>query len=185
VARGCARIDSRLDTAKICSDGRVDVDRPWLRAVFGGGKTFSHDLDPKLTFLDWIYFCEGNSIQYRSSSAPNVERAAQKICVTFAIILVRAPASVALNILQLTLFGPPRRTKTDHSFELSPILRSFGRQFVKLPWHTLLLYSVSYLFGPDPIHFFIHGGSDTRRSTIVDELKDRLLQSGAIGIHTA
>jgi hypothetical protein len=36
------------------------------------------------------------------------------------------------------------------------------------------------------IHFiFIHGGSDTRRSTIVDELKDQLLQSGAIGIHTA
>ena len=44
MARGCARVDSRLDTAKICSDRRVDADRPRLRAVFGGGKTFSHSL---------------------------------------------------------------------------------------------------------------------------------------------
>jgi hypothetical protein len=46
MARGCALIDSRLDTAKIGSDGRADVDYARLRAVFGGGKTFSHGLDP-------------------------------------------------------------------------------------------------------------------------------------------
>jgi hypothetical protein len=40
VAGGCARADSRLDTAKICSNRRVDADRPRLRAVFGGGKRF-------------------------------------------------------------------------------------------------------------------------------------------------
>src|SRR6202140_2386423 len=39
-------VDSRLDTAKICSDRRVDADRPRLRTAFGGGKTFSHSLDP-------------------------------------------------------------------------------------------------------------------------------------------
>jgi hypothetical protein len=42
-----ARIDSRLDTAKIDSDGRINVDRAGLRAVFGGGKTFSHSLGQK------------------------------------------------------------------------------------------------------------------------------------------
>src|SRR2546427_10819262 len=44
MARGCALIDSRLDTAKICSDGRVHVDHAQLPAVFGGEKTFSHGL---------------------------------------------------------------------------------------------------------------------------------------------
>src|SRR4030095_14246221 len=51
MARGCALIDSRLDTAKICSDGRVHVDHAQLPAVFGGEKTFSHGLDPKRTSL--------------------------------------------------------------------------------------------------------------------------------------
>jgi len=50
VARACARVDSGLDKAKICSDRRVDADRPRLRAVFAGGKTFSHSLDPERTF---------------------------------------------------------------------------------------------------------------------------------------
>src|SRR5713226_969765 len=44
MARGCALIDSRPDTAKICSDGRVHVDHAQLPAVFGGEKTFSHGL---------------------------------------------------------------------------------------------------------------------------------------------
>jgi len=39
-ARGCAWIDSSLDTAKIGSDGRVDVDYARLRAVFGEEKRF-------------------------------------------------------------------------------------------------------------------------------------------------
>src|SRR6202011_3552396 len=43
-------VDSKLDTAKICSDRRVDADRPRLRAVFGRAKTFSHSLDPQETF---------------------------------------------------------------------------------------------------------------------------------------
>src|SRR4030095_17235841 len=47
MARGCALIDSRLDTAKICSDGRVHVDHAQLPAVFGGEKTFSHGLGQK------------------------------------------------------------------------------------------------------------------------------------------
>ena len=40
MVRGCALIDSRLDTAKIGSDGRVEVHRARLRAVFGGRKRF-------------------------------------------------------------------------------------------------------------------------------------------------
>src|SRR3984893_18421180 len=40
MARGCARIDSRLDTAKIGSDGRVEVHRARLLAVFGDEKRF-------------------------------------------------------------------------------------------------------------------------------------------------
>jgi hypothetical protein len=51
MARGCALIDSRPDTAKICSDGRVHVDHAQLPAVFGGEKTFSHGLDPKRTLV--------------------------------------------------------------------------------------------------------------------------------------
>ena len=37
--------------AKLYSDGRVDADRPWLRAVFVGGKTFLHSLYRNMTFL--------------------------------------------------------------------------------------------------------------------------------------
>src|SRR6476660_6218092 len=44
MVRGCALIASRLDTAKICSDGRVHVDHAQLPAVFGGEKTFLHGL---------------------------------------------------------------------------------------------------------------------------------------------
>src|SRR6266404_6809495 len=50
MVRGCALIDSRLDTAKIGSDGRVEVHRARLRAVFGGRKTFPHGLDPTRTW---------------------------------------------------------------------------------------------------------------------------------------
>src|SRR6267154_4978368 len=44
MARGCALIDSRPDTAKIGSDGRFEVHRARLLAVFGGRKTFPHGL---------------------------------------------------------------------------------------------------------------------------------------------
>src|SRR6476659_8629179 len=40
MVRGCALIDSRLDTAKICSDGRVHVDHAQLPAVLGEKKRF-------------------------------------------------------------------------------------------------------------------------------------------------
>jgi hypothetical protein len=40
MARGCTRIDSRLDTAKIGSDGRVEVHRARLLAVFRDEKRF-------------------------------------------------------------------------------------------------------------------------------------------------
>jgi hypothetical protein len=40
MARGCARIDSRLDTAKMGSDGRVEVHHTRLLAVIGVRKRF-------------------------------------------------------------------------------------------------------------------------------------------------
>jgi hypothetical protein len=48
-ARGCVRIDSRLDTAKIGSTDRVEVHHARLLAVIGVRKTFPHGLDPKRT----------------------------------------------------------------------------------------------------------------------------------------
>jgi hypothetical protein len=47
--RGCARIDSRPDTAKIGSADRVEVHHARLLAVIGVRKTFPHGLDPKET----------------------------------------------------------------------------------------------------------------------------------------
>ena len=49
MARGCARIDSRPDTAKIGSVDRVEVHHARLLAVIGVRKTFPHGLDPKRT----------------------------------------------------------------------------------------------------------------------------------------
>jgi len=45
---------------KISSDRRVDADRPRLRAVFGGGKTFLHSLDPLRT---WPSLRSGHRIE--------------------------------------------------------------------------------------------------------------------------
>ena len=44
MARGCARTDSRPDTAKIGSDDRVEVHHARLLAVIGVRKTFPHGL---------------------------------------------------------------------------------------------------------------------------------------------
>src|SRR5258708_39050613 len=49
MARGCARIDSRLDTVKISLAGRVEVHHARFLAVIGVRKTFPHGLDPKRT----------------------------------------------------------------------------------------------------------------------------------------
>ena len=49
MARGCARIDSRPDTAKIGSADRVEVHHARLLAVIGVRKTFPHGLDPNRT----------------------------------------------------------------------------------------------------------------------------------------
>ena len=46
MARGCARIDSRPDTAKIGTADRVEVHHARLLAVMGVRKTFPHGLDP-------------------------------------------------------------------------------------------------------------------------------------------
>ena len=46
-ARGCARIDSRPDTAKIGSADHVEVHRARLLAVIGVRKTFPHGLGQK------------------------------------------------------------------------------------------------------------------------------------------
>ena len=48
-ARGCARINFKLDTAKIGSAGLLEVHRARLLAVIGVRKTFPHGLDPKRT----------------------------------------------------------------------------------------------------------------------------------------
>ena len=50
MARGCARINSKLDTAKIASAGRLEVRRARLLAVIGVPKTFPHGLDPNRSF---------------------------------------------------------------------------------------------------------------------------------------
>jgi hypothetical protein len=47
MARGCARIDSRPDTAKIGSADRVEVQHARLLAVIGVRKTFPHGLGQK------------------------------------------------------------------------------------------------------------------------------------------
>src|SRR6266404_3776372 len=71
MARGCALIDSRPDTAKIGSDGRVEVHRARLRAVFGGRKTFPHSLDPERTLglTGFVASCVYFSLAVRSWSA--------------------------------------------------------------------------------------------------------------------
>ena len=48
MARGCARIDSGPDTAKIGSADRVEVHHARLLAVIGVRKTFPHGLGQKL-----------------------------------------------------------------------------------------------------------------------------------------
>ena len=50
MARGCARIDSRLDTAKIGSAGRVEVHHARLLAVIGVRKTFPRGLGHEQSF---------------------------------------------------------------------------------------------------------------------------------------
>src|SRR5258707_15573356 len=49
MARGCARIDSRPNTAKIGLPDRVEVHHARLLAVIGVRKTFPHGLDPERT----------------------------------------------------------------------------------------------------------------------------------------
>jgi hypothetical protein len=44
MARGCAPIDSRLDTVRIGSADRVEVHRARLLAIIGVRKTFPHGL---------------------------------------------------------------------------------------------------------------------------------------------
>ena len=49
MAQGCARIDSRPDTAKIGSADRVEVHHARLLAVIGVRKTFPHGLGHERT----------------------------------------------------------------------------------------------------------------------------------------
>jgi hypothetical protein len=51
MAQGCARIDSRLDTAKVGSAGRLEVHRARFLPVIGVRKTFPHGLDPTRTLF--------------------------------------------------------------------------------------------------------------------------------------
>src|SRR5258708_16100339 len=61
MARGCARIDSRPDTAKIASADRVEVHHARLLAVIGVRKTFPHGLGQKQT----------SSRQFSTSAVPS------------------------------------------------------------------------------------------------------------------
>src|SRR5438876_134648 len=70
MVRGCALIDSRLDTAKICSDGCVHVDHAQLPTVFGGEKTFSHGLDPELNSRALLAVVECTHYSHDISGAP-------------------------------------------------------------------------------------------------------------------
>ena len=51
MAQGCARIDSRPDTAKTGSADRVEVHHARLLAVIGVRKTFPHGLGQNRTLL--------------------------------------------------------------------------------------------------------------------------------------
>jgi hypothetical protein len=57
MARGCARIVSGPDTAKIGSADRVEVYHARLLAVIGARKTFPHGLDPERTSANFHKFC--------------------------------------------------------------------------------------------------------------------------------
>jgi hypothetical protein len=64
MARGCARIDSRIDTVKISLAGRVEVQHARLFAVIGVRKTFPHGLDPQQTLetLSGVWTKIGSSV---------------------------------------------------------------------------------------------------------------------------
>lgn len=68
-----------------------------------------------------------NPVALTLASAPNVERAAEEIRIGFAVILVRAPAATAINLLQFALLDTTRPTEPEHGFEFFPIFFSFGR----------------------------------------------------------
>src|SRR5258705_4547425 len=65
MARGCARIDSRLDTVKISLAGRVEVHHARFLAVIGVRKTFPHGLDPKRTLRATSLLVSNSSIPGR------------------------------------------------------------------------------------------------------------------------
>src|SRR5437016_4369806 len=69
MARGCALIDSRLDTAKIGSDGRVEVHRARLLAVFGGTKNVSTRPGSKAPILE-VGWSLPVRLQLRTFSTP-------------------------------------------------------------------------------------------------------------------
>jgi hypothetical protein len=62
MARGCARIDSRPDTAKIGSVDRVEVHHARLLAVIGIRKTFPHGLgqNRKSSMRAYVFRCSPN-----------------------------------------------------------------------------------------------------------------------------
>src|SRR5258706_9321823 len=63
MARGCARIDSRPDTAKIGSADRVEVHHARLLAVIGVRKTFPHGLgqNRKSSMRANVFRCSPNN----------------------------------------------------------------------------------------------------------------------------
>jgi hypothetical protein len=73
MARGCAWIDSRPDTAKIGSADRVEVHHARLLAVIGVRKTFPHGLDPERTLgAPWVLFAKPFiSIKFHGNPSAN------------------------------------------------------------------------------------------------------------------
>ena len=125
MARGCARIDSRPDTAKIGSVDRVEVHHARLLAVIGVRKTFPHGLGPR---RKWRHFENMSaSLNNRHSS----RRAARLLCAnngSRAYSITLSPrASTWLRwsfgqpglpqsfFVSQKVFGPPKRAQ--HVFE--------------------------------------------------------------------
>src|SRR5260370_6071687 len=109
MVRGCALIDYRLDTAKICSDKRVHVDHAELPAVFGGEKTFSHGLGQNR---------KSSSRAYVFRFAPkNGHRATSAACPFRADSVAKVPKAAAAK------FSPKNKTSDNRRAHASQNLR--------------------------------------------------------------
>src|SRR6478672_11920566 len=94
MVRGCALIDSRLDTAKICSDGRVHVDHAQLPVVLGEKKRF---------YTAWV----NNGPWVASELGPLIPQ--QRTCSDYCGISVWCPTAEAIQTIQPEPIMPRRQ----------------------------------------------------------------------------